>query len=74
MSDSDSKACFYIVLLIAIIAGIVCICVFCTKKDDEDKNSEEAITPIKPYNITQEEEYHNCKNVCWLMELKYFLN
>ena len=55
MSDSDSKACFYIVLFIAIIAGIVCICVFCTKKDDEDKNSEEAITPIKPYNITQEE-------------------
>ena len=55
MSDSDSKACFYIVLFIAIIAGIVCICVFCIKKDDEDKNSEEAITPIKPYNITQEE-------------------
>ena len=73
MSDNVGIACC-IVLLIAIIAGIVCFFVFFVGADTEIKYSEEAITPIKPYNITQEEEYHNCKNVCWLMELKYFLN
>ena len=56
MSDGDVKACLGIVLLIAIIAGFVCFIVFVVGGGSTViKYSEEAIKPIKPYNITKEE-------------------
>ena len=54
MSECVGTACC-IVSLIAIIAGIVCFFVFFVGADTKIKYSEEAIKPIKPYNITKEE-------------------
>ena len=54
MSDNSCGYCLCFFLVAACITGLICGLVF-GLRNDKEKISENTITPIKPYNVTQEE-------------------